>query len=653
MVDVWKRTLEQLKEDSSYRNMFHMLEQYGDDTAAELTDKDGNLIKRSFAEYVKLSLGACGNLQRMGFTDDGEVVGLIYETCMDWPVLLWGILMSGRIPLLMNPGAEPELNCNIMKEAVATAYVAAKPVPGCDIKFIDAAEVLAEGTPGEEKWGQYVALCTSGTTGSSRIFLYDSQTIANHILSFDESHQYNPNMPATEPKSKILAFLPFHHVFGFSVVYILYAITGKTLVYLKDKSVNTILGACQKHGVTDLYCIPMFFNALAQGIEKQLDGKDIRKLPWPVKQIIKGKTLGTKMRYMISGGGHIPESTLEIINYLGYPLTNGFGMTETGIITVNRTFEAEERVKGGIGFPFGITEWKIVPEDKNQGELYIRGEALYSASIVNGQIVPRDKSAWFATGDIVNLKPDGLYISGRAKDVIIGASGENIYPEELEDDFEGLPGVKNYCIIGIDNGRNEDVTIIVEPGDDFSRDAVSDFIKRANEKLPTGKKLATVYISKEQLPVSGNMKVRRGFLKKHLEDGSWPCESFDIYKKKIASLGSEPAGTSASASAAKRIKINVPNGFEDDPQFTEILDEIKNITAENLGTEADQIGNEDHFIMVLGGDSLSVFTVFSAIGEKYDVEMMDEEMVQLENVYDTAKFVYAKMKGIDNPFVEG
>lgn len=650
MVDVWKRTLEQLKSDSSYRNMFHMLEQYGDDVAAELTDKDGNLIKRTYDEYVKLSLEACGNLQRMGFCDDGEVVGLIYDTCMDWPVLMWGILMSGKIPLLMNPGSEAQLNSGIMKEAGATAYVASKPVEGCEAKFIDAKDVLAPGEPGEEKWGQYVALCTSGTTGKSRIFLYDSQTIANHILSFDESHQVNPFMPETEPKTKLLAFLPFHHVFGFSVVYILYSITGKTLVYLKDKGVQTILGACQKHGVTDLYCIPMFFNALADGIEKQLDGKDLTKLPWAVKQIIKGKTLGTKMRYMITGGGHVPESTLATINNLGYPLTNGFGMTETGIITVNRSLDPAERIKGGIGFPFGITEWKIEPEGKSQGELFIRGDALYSASIVEGQIVPRDKSAWFATGDIVQKKADSLYISGRAKDVIIGASGENIYPEELEDDFAGMPGVKSYCVVGIKNGNYEDVAMIVEPGEGFDQEAIKDVIKRANEKLATGKKIATVYVSKEALPVSGNMKVKRQSLKRHLEDGSWPCDSFDIYKKKIASLGSEPAGTAA---GPKRIKIHVPAGFEDDPQFQDILEDIKQIAAENLGTEADQIGNEDHFIMVLGGDSLTVFTIFSAIGEKYDVEMMDEEMVQLENVFETAQFVYAKLKGIENPFTEG
>ncbi len=653
MNNVWENTLKQLQKDSSYRNMFHMMEQYRDDTAAEMTDREGNEIRRTYREYIRMSFAACGNLQRMGIGDDAHVIGLIYDTCMDWPVLLWGIIMSGNIPLLMNPMSDAKLLSDIMAEARATAYVAAKPVADCDIRYIDAADVLKPGDPGEEKWGQYVALCTSGTTGKSRIFLYDSQTIANHILSFDEAKQIHPDMPFIENKPcKLLAFLPFHHVFGFSVVYLLYSCTGKTLVYLRDKGVQTILKTCQNHGVTHLYCIPLFFNALSDGIVKQLDGKDVHRLSFIVKHIIRKKTLGTKIRSMITGGGHIPESTLDVLNTIGFPLCNGFGMTETGIIAVERSLDASQRIKGSIGVPFTLTEWKLGEDGGDQGEMFLRGNALYSASMVDGQIVLRDKNAWFGTGDVVTKRPDGLYISGRVKDIIIGASGENIYPEELEDNFKNLPGVKNFCLLGVKNGVYEDVSIVVEKAPGFNPADLTSEIRLRNERLSAGERVARLFISAEALPVSGNMKVKRQLLKKRIEDNTWDCEEPVLYKTAratVAAAAVRKAADEASAGAEGAAAM-APAGMEADPKFTEILSEVKKLTAEAMNITIDKIGDREHFIMELGGDSLTVFSIFSALEEKYNITIMDEEMLKLENCYEAARFVYCRVKGIECGF---
>jgi len=653
MAEVWKSTLAQLRKDPSYRNMFHMMEQYGGDVAAEMTDKEGKFVSKTYNDYITESKTACGNLQRMGYGENEEVIGLIYDTCMDWPVLMWGILMSGNIPLLMNPGSEPQILTGILEEASAVAYVSAKKVEGCELNFIDAKDLLKDGQVGEERWGQYVALCTSGTTGNSRIFLYDAQTLANHMISFDEAKAVNSEMPVSDKKkSKLLAFLPFHHVFGFSVVYLLYSIAGRTLVYLKDKGVQTILTTCQKHEVTNLYCIPMFFNALATGITKQLGGKDVRNLSWLAKYFIRKKTLGTKIRILITGGGHIPESTLEVINGVGYPLYNGFGMTETGIISVERSLDPDQRNKGSIGTPFTLTEWKLDGETANEGQLYIRGDALYSATIQDGHIIPRDKSEWFGTGDVVVKKNDGLYIAGRVKDVIIGASGENIYPESIEDFFAGMPGVKNYCILGIKSNMYEDVSIVIEPNADFNRDKVITALKLANEKLTAGERVVQVFVSKQALPISGNMKIKRQHLKRMMEEGSWPCDSFNLYKprvvKTVRDQGDKPKENAVARQEVTHSEVVVDKKLYEDELFRQILEAVKSLTAENIGMEVDDIGDTDHFIMTLGGDSLTIFSVFSALSEKFGIAMAEEEMLQLENCYEAARFTYCRLKGLPN-----
>ncbi|MBR4719672.1 MAG: aminotransferase class I/II-fold pyridoxal phosphate-dependent enzyme [Lachnospiraceae bacterium] len=636
---VWQETLEALRRNPSYSGMFHMMERFSDDTAAEVSDINNNAVKRTYREYIEMSMAACGVMEKK--RPSGDVVGLIYDTCMDWPVLLWGILMSGQIPLLLNPAQRPELLNSIMAEARATAYVAAKPVTDSPLQFIDAMEVLSGSEPGEERWGEYIALCTSGTTGNSRIFLYNANTIANHILSFDEAKQINPDMPFIEDKPcKLLAFLPFHHVFGFSVVYLLYACTGKVLVFCRDKSVQTILGTCSKFGVTHLYCVPIFFNALADGIAKKLNGRSLNPV---IKHIIKKKTLGTKIRSMITGGGYVPAKTLEILNDIGYPLCNGFGMTETGIIAVEKSLDPEQRKKGSIGEPFSLTEYRIGDGTTDEGELFIRGEALYSACMIDGRIVPRDKSAWFATGDIIKRTKDGLFICGRVKDVIVNSGGENIYPDEIESLFAELPGVKNSCIIGVKHGSSEDVAIVSHRGEDFDEGAYLKQIKEINETLPIGERVKRAFISNEALPVSGSMKVMRGKLKDNI-DGfielplSDRQRRLDETNKCIVSENVSNPG--------EQVKADEMNENE----LVKIREIIRDIIAETLNYSEEEkasISYTDSLVEDLDMNSVDLYSCVAEFENRYGVVIVDTDIAGFTDINKIARYIYALLHGID------
>ncbi len=647
MPEVWAETLKRLREDPSYSNMFHMMERFRDDVAAEVSDREDRIITRTYGEYILQAQKACGNIERAGYVQ-GDRIGLIYDTCMDWPVLFWGILMAGCIPVLMNPLADPHLSSGILNDADAKAYVSSKPLRECSCPWIPAESILRDGETGEERWGDYVALCTSGTTGSSRLFLYDSKTIAAHLLSFDEAKRKNVDMPFDETKpTKLLAFLPFHHVFGFSVVYILYSCTGKTLVYLRDKAPQTILGTCRRHKVTHLYCVPMFFNALAEGVKRKID---VTKPIGPLKKLIIQKNLlGTSIRSMIVGGVHVPEETLRIINSIGYPLCNGFGMTESGIVSVETSTDPEQRIKGSIGIPFSITEYRVVPEGAPVGELQIRGDALYTASIIDKQIVPRDRSKWFATGDLVSVRPDGLYMEGRIKDVIINSSGENVYPDELEDSFSGLPGVKKSCILGLKNGAYEEVVLVAEPGEDLNEASLTGEIRRINATLDNNRKVGRLLISRDALPVSGNMKVKRQFLKSKIENGQWAYVDLKLY-------GSGPAGKPAeekprAAVQAPAAQVRKPSGQDADyfgsDEFREITEEVKACVSKELRIDASELDENANLITELGGDSLSLFSVVSDIEQKYNIIIVDDEIMGLGCVRDMADYIYRKRHGLD------
>ena len=651
MKNVWKYTLEALRKDPTFGGMFHLMEQYADNTAAEVSDKNDNIVSRTYREYINMSLAACGVMEKK--RPAGEVVGLIYDTCMDWPVLFWGILMSGQIPLLLNPASRPGQLNGLLAEARATCYVAARPVEGSPLEFIDAAELLKGGESGQERWGEYVALCTSGTTGSTRIFLYNAQTIARQIMSFDEARQVNPDIPFIEGRScKLFAFLPFHHIFGFSMVFLPYSIMGRTLVYCRDKSVQTILSACSRHGVTHLYCVPLFFNTLAAGIRNKLDGKKLNPL---ISRLIQKKTLGTKIRFMATGGGHVPVETLEILNDIGYPLSNGFGMTETGIITFEKSLDPGQRRKGSIGEPFAITEYRIGDGTVDEGELFLRGGVLFSASMIDGKIVPRDESAWFATGDLVRRTPDGLFICGRVKDVIINANGENVYPDELEDSYSQIAGVARSCLLGVQNGTYEDVAIVSQTAEGFDRKAYVDQIRKINASLPIGERVTRAFITSTELPVSGNMKVMRQKLRENLADYEELPLSDSLQKVEKAEgndkIPTEEAGTD---------ERNIKKSLIEEKELSEIKAVVRDIVVRSLGdiaagktaipdTAAGKAAISDTaaFVEDLGMDSLGFFSCVAEIEKKYGIVILDTDLQKLTNIEEAAKYIYAVLHGLD------
>ena len=211
------------------------------------------------------------------------------------------------------------------------------------------------------EFGDRVAMCTSGTTGSIRIFVYDGEAMGRQILNARYFLKTSKDLiyEIRQGELKNLAFLPLHHIFGFVAVYMWYSVGGRTIVYLKDRSPETIMKTCRAFAVTHVFSVPLFWNNLASGVLKRVRqggpamGKKYRwmtavsvRLQTVMPRLgriivskflfrkVQQRLLGTSVRFLISGGGRVLPETLRVLNALGYPLYNGFGMTETGITSV-------------------------------------------------------------------------------------------------------------------------------------------------------------------------------------------------------------------------------------------------------------------------------------------------------------------------------
>ncbi len=638
----WQDILKRVASDPSYRTLFGILEDYGDRVAGEFTPvPGGETVIRTYKENAVLARKGAGNLQRSILINKGDVIGLAADTDINWTVLFWSIMMSGGIPLLLNPQAAPQTLSKLLKESGAKCYISNELIQDADRPMIPVKAVLLDGPEGKEVWSDEAALCTSGTTGDSRIFIYDGRAISSQLTNTGEIIPQNDDIAYDEDKGELkqLAFLPFYHIFGFIVLNIWYSCLGKTIVYLRDRDPNTIFETSIKHGVTHICAVPVFFNSIANSLVRKIRAQYKEKAEpilslimsgrgqdHPMIREIRNSLLGSRIRFLISGGGHIPQDTLKIINGIGYPLYNGFGMTESGITSVELDPDITEREKGSVGRPFSSVTYTVL----ENGELSIKGSSLHSSRLVDGKKVIRDPESWFATGDIARLDDGKLYIEGRIKDVIINSSGENIYPDELEESFEDVEGIARLCVTGVKNGEYEDVVLVVEP-QEKTPDAISgleESISRVNQELPTYRQIRRVIFAADPLPLSGSMKVRRQIIRQMLNEGS--------FKELTVSDDTQEADVPARS-----------EGFEADPRFKGILDDILQIFADTLSIEKSSVSDRAHFIFDLGGDSLSIIGIMAQLEEKYGLVISDSELSSAINAYEIAKIIYGKKYGID------
>lgn len=646
--------LDRLHSNYSYQNIYQILESYGAKTSAEYLDEQDNIVKVSYADMCAQVRTAAGELGRT-LREPGSFVGLKLENSPVWPVMFWATLMAGYCPLLLDVRGEPKTTLHLLDQAGAVAVITedASDYPGYE--KLSPATLLAGDAPLQTPaWADKIALCTSGTTGTARVFVYDGVAMshqlenAKYFLDDDSEIMYD----TSEGPCKNLGFLPFHHIFGLVAVYLWYSFFGKTIVYLRDKNPATILEACRRHEVTHVYCVPMFWNNVAQGVQRKvkkggektqrnfervtrmsmamqrhMEHRGRKVISSTLLRGVQNSLFGSSIRFMISGGGHIPAETLQVLNSIGYPLHNGFGMTETGITSVDFSLGLEDRLQGSVGVPFHSVRYEV----NEQGELFIGGESLYTGQMVDGVMIPRDKSQLFPTGDIARLEDGRLFIEGRLKEVIINESGENIYPDELEDYFTDLPGVERVCVMGIDNGgAYEEITMVLtlEPGCDAQTVAtLCELINEINGALPMYKKLRRVLVADAAMPVANGIKVQRQKLKKMIEHKQFPCRTLDIARQRFVEEG---------AQKAKVADI-------DDQRLIDIKNDVRKVFADVLILNEEDIGDFSHFVTDLGGDSLAVVGVIAQLEEKYKLFIPDAEFARTVNVQEIAELIYSKL----------
>ena len=487
----------------------------------------------------------------------GDRIGVSGKNSPEWCIAYLGIIYAGAIVVPLDYSLkDQEMEHLISFGGVSRLFIDKERIgridpegkaglkakyslePGSSEPF-----VLDMTGPEREGWKADVSdtaaiLFTSGTTGTPKgVMLSHENLVADCYLA-----QGNMNIYSTDV---FYAILPIHHAYTMLAVFFESFSVGAATVFGKKLVVSQILKELREGHVTMFLAVPMLFNkmiaALMAGVRKKgvLVYGLIRAMmgfSGLVKKVF-GVNIGKKMfgfllrnlsleenRICICGGGPLPASTFRMFNELGIDFVQGYGLTETSPIThLNPT---EAYIETSVGRKIPGCEVKIVdPDSDGNGTIFIKGpmvmQGYYNNSEATEEVLSSD--GWLNTGDVGHQDENGyLYLTGRAKSVIVTEGGKNVFPEEIEDHFQLYDDIDQVCVIGymIDKAmKSEGIRVLIYPSKSCSDSMKGDkaaiekhmngIVEAVNKELQSYKKITRVTVVDHPMPMTSTKKIKR------------------------------------------------------------------------------------------------------------------------------------------------
>lgn len=294
---------------------------------------------------------------------------------------------------------------------------------------------------------------TSGTTGFSKGVMLPHRSLLINVI-FARDHL------TFEVRAKVLAFLPLAHAYA-AAFDMLYPFTRGNHMNFMEKipAPKLLLAAMQDLKPQVVLTVPLLIEKIyKKQIQPLIETPKMQKLlkiPIINKLILKKirakliTAFGGNLRELITGGAPMNAEVELFMKKIKLPFTIGYGMTECGPL-VGYAGWAEHRFESS-GKVVDFLEIKIDSHDpeKVPGEIILRGEQIFTGYYKNDEATHEVlRGDWLYTGDIGTLDKDGfIFIRGRSKNMILGPSGENIYPELVEQKLTNLPYVGEALVL--------------------------------------------------------------------------------------------------------------------------------------------------------------------------------------------------------------
>src|SRR6185369_9494401 len=339
------------------------------------------------------------------------------------------------------------------------------------------------------------------------------------------------------PGVRYLSILPTNHAIDFMVGFIGPFICGACVVHLRTLRPEYVRDAFSRYKITYVSLVPMVLKNLERGLNAKFDELSKAKRFLLERAIAINKLLtrkrprvalsrkllpqvhaafGGELQALITGGAFMEPSTMQFFYDLGIPVVNGYGLTEGGTaLTLNdlKPFRADT-----VGKPLPGVELRILnPDAEGIGEVAARSKTVMSHYLDDPELTAQTiVDGWLLTGDLGRFDGDHhLQLFGRKKNMIVTEGGKNIYPEDVENAFDGL-AVKEYCIFAANYvwpsksmGREMLVLVLrLENNQEFNQELRNDLNAR-NRSLPDFKRVGGYVIWDKDFPRTASMKIKR------------------------------------------------------------------------------------------------------------------------------------------------
>jgi long-chain acyl-CoA synthetase len=382
-------------------------------------------------------------------------------------------------------------------------------------------------------------LFTSGTMGNPKgVMLTHENLVSDCYLAQGHMDLY--------PTDVFYALLPLHHAYTMLAVLIETLSVGAEVVFGKRMVTKAILRDLKEAKITMFLAVPLLFNKVLASIIRGIKEKGplvfgllsfLMGISGCIKKVFRvnpGKKMFgfilekaslTTLRIGICGGGPLAPSVFKKYNQLGIDFVQGYGLTETSpIINLN---PVEHYKETSVGQVVPWADMKILnPDDRGVGEVIVKGPMVMKGYFEMPQETAEafTPDGYLKTGDLGYLDgEDYLYLTGRAKNMIVSSGGKNIYPEEIENEFQLFEEIEQILIRGYTGGKKEKaehIEALVYPSPDFTwtgdapeeeriKIRINKIVQEVNQRLLPYKRIERVTILDKPMEMTTTKKIKR------------------------------------------------------------------------------------------------------------------------------------------------
>ena len=365
---------------------------------------------------------------------------------------------------------------------------------------------------------------TSGTTGFSKGVMLPYRALWGNV-----DFCIN-NLGIHMPKfSKTLSILPMAHMYGMAIEFLFPFCSGYHLYFLTRLPSPAVIAEAFTEVCPDVVvAVPLIIEKIIRKrVFPKIQSNAIKillQMPVVSKKVKERicrevyAAFGGRAYQVIVGGAPLNQEIEHFLKSIDFPITVGYGTTECAPLISYSDYH--DFVPGSCGTPLPCMDVKILSSDPEnmEGEIVCKGTNVMLGYYKNEEATRQalDENGWYHTGDLATMSADGhIFIRGRLKNMLLGANGQNVYPEEIEDKLNSMAMVSESLIVQ----RGDKLVALVHPDMDevknmgFSQEELEQIMEQnrqqLNEGLPVYSKLQAFEIQEEEFQKTPKKSIKR------------------------------------------------------------------------------------------------------------------------------------------------